>query len=131
MKIQCRLDYFFISKQLKDRVKESKILPNINSDHSAVSLSEFFQESELPRGPGFWKFNNSLLSDTNNVELLTFKIPEIEKKYNQVDDKGLYWEMIKMEIRAFTVAFSKKKAKQKRDEESTLLSEIMTVQTEV
>ena len=27
MKIQCRLDYFFISKQLKDRVKECKIVP--------------------------------------------------------------------------------------------------------
>ena len=126
MKIQ-----FFISKQLKDRVKESKILPNIYSDHSAVSLSVFFQESDLPRGSGFWKFNNSLLSDTNYVELLTFKIPEFAKKYNHVDDKGLYWEMIKMEIRAFTVAFSKKKAKQKRDEESTLLSEMMRVQTEL
>ena len=36
-----------------------------------------------------------------------------------------------MEIRAFTVALSKKKAKQKRDEESTLLSEMMIVQTEL
>ena len=40
----------------------------------------------------------------------------------------LYWEMIKMEIRAFTIAFSKKKAKRKRDEESILLSEMMRLQ---
>ena len=39
------------------------------------------------------------------------------KKHEQVNNKGLYWEMIKMEIRAFTIAFSKKKAKRKRDEE--------------
>ena len=65
MKIQCRLDYFFISKQLKDHVKECKIVPNIYSDHSTVDLSMSFNESELPRGPGFWKFINSLLSDTN------------------------------------------------------------------
>ena len=88
-----------------------------------------FNESELPRGPGFCKFNNSLLSDTNYVDLLTFKIPMFAKKHEQVNDKGLYWEMIKMEIRAFTIAFSKKKAKRKRDEESILLSEMMRLQT--
>ena len=111
MKMQCRLDCFFISKQLKDHVKECKIVPNIYSDHSAVALSVSFNESELPRGPGFWKLNNSLLSETNYVELLTVKIPMFAKKHEQVNGKGLYWEMIKMEIRAFTIAFAKKKAK--------------------
>ena len=115
MKIECRLDNFLISKQLKDHTKEYKILPNIYSDHSAVALSVSFNESELPRGPGFWKFDNSLLSDTKYVELLTFK----------------YREIIKMEIPAFTTAFSKKKAKQKRDEESTLLSEMTRLQTKL
>ena len=53
------------------------------------------------------------------------------KKYEQVDDEGLYWEMIKMEIRAFTIAFAKKKAKRKRDEESVLLSEMIKLQTKL
>ena len=53
----------------------------------------------------------------------------LEKKHGQVNDKGLYWEMIKMEIRAITIAFSKKKAKRKRDEESILLSEMKKLQT--
>ena len=81
--------------------------------------------------PGFWKFNNSLPSDTNYVELLTFKIPMLAKKHEQVNDKGLYWERIKMEIRAFTIAFSKKKAKRERDEESILLSEMMRLRTKL
>ena len=131
MKIQCRLDYFLISKQLEDCVKECKILPNIFSDHSAVALFLFFNERESPRGPGFWKFNSSLLSDANYVELLTSKIPEFAKKHELVNDKGLYWEMIKMEIRAFTIAFSKNKAKRNRDEESTLLSEMMRLQIQL
>ena len=131
MKIRCRLDYLFISKQQKDHVKDCKIFPNIYSDHSAVALSMSFNESELPRGPGFWKLNNSLLSDTNYVELLTFKIPMFAKKHEHVNDKGLYWEMIKMEIRAFTKAFSKKKAQRKRDKESVLLSEMMRLQTKL
>ena len=130
MKIQCRLDYFLISKQLEDRAKECKILPNIFSDHSAVALLLFFNECESPRGPGFWKFNSSLLSDANYVELLTCKIPEFAKKHELVNDKGLYWEMIKMEIRAFTIAFSKNKAKRNRQSQ-TLLSEMMRLQIQL
>ena len=131
MKIQCRLDYFLVSEQLKQCVEDCKIIPNIHSDHSALALSVLFDESELPRGPGFWKFNNSLLSDTNYVQLLTFQFPEFAKKHQQVKDKGLHWEMIKMEIRAFTIKFSKKKAKRKRDEEIALLSEMTKIQTEL
>ena len=71
-----------------------------------------------------------MLSDTNYVELLTFKIPMFAKKHEQVNKKGLYWEMIKLVIRAFTIAFSKKKAKRKRDEESILMSE-MKLQTKL
>lgn len=72
-----------------------------------------------------------MLSDTNYVELLTFKIPMLAKKHEQVNDKGLYWERIKMEIRAFTIAFSKKKAKRERDDESILLSKMMRLQTKL
>ena len=39
--------------------------------------------------------------------------------------------MIKIEICAFTIAFSKKKAKRKCDEESILLLEMMTLQTKL
>ena len=53
------------------------------------------------------------------------------KKHEQANDKGLYWEMIKIEICAFTIAFSKKKAKRKCDEESILLLEMMTLQTKL
>lgn len=38
MKIQCRLDYFLVSKKLNNLIRECEILPNIYSDHSAVVL---------------------------------------------------------------------------------------------
>ena len=57
------------------------------------------------------------------MELLNFLIPEFAKKHQETEDKGLFWEMIKMKIRAFTIKFSEKKAKSKRDEEYALLSE--------
>ena len=128
MKIQYRLDYLFLSEQSRSQVSKCKIIPNIYSDHSTVTLSISFSECKPPRGPGFWKFNNSLLSDTKYVESLNFLIPAFAKKHHKVEDKGLVWEMIKMEIRAFTIQFSKKKAKSRRDEESALLSEMIKVQ---
>ena len=63
MKIQCRLDYFLISKDIRSSLKYVKIIPNIFSDHSALSLSIISVEKEVTRGPGFWKFNNSLLTE--------------------------------------------------------------------
>ena len=36
------------------------------------------------------------------------------KNHEQVDDKGLYWEMINMEIRAFTIAFFKEQSQTKK-----------------
>ena len=111
MKRQCRLDHLFVSNQPSIRIYESKIIPNIYSDYSAVVLSISFSEHEPSRGPGFWKFNNSLLSDTKYVELLNFLIPKFAKKHHETEDKGLFWEMIKMKIRAFTIKFSKKKQK--------------------
>lgn len=55
-------------------------------------------------------------------------------KHQQVKDKALFWEMIQIQIRTFTIKFSefsKNKAKRKRDKESVLLSEMMKLQTKL
>ena len=59
-KIKSRLDFWLISEFLVPQVSKVTISCNIMSDHRNVSLSmqgNLFQK----RGPGFWKFNNSLL----------------------------------------------------------------------
>ena len=88
MKIQCRLDYFVVSKDMQSSLKYVKIIPNIFSDHSAPSLSIISEEKEVKRGPGFWIFNNSLLTDKDYTELISQKIPEFASKYREVTDKG-------------------------------------------
>ena len=67
--------------------------------------------------PGFWKFNNSVLMVKCYTGMMTKQIPEFVAKYCNLNDKGLFWEMIKMEIRASTIILGKNKAKQKRNEE--------------
>ena len=101
---------------------QSRIVSNIFSDHSALILTICFDEETAPRGPGYWRFNNSLLSDNEYVALLRSKIPEFVEKYKEVEGKGFFWEMVKMEIRGLTVRFSKLKAKRNRDKEKLLTS---------
>ena len=68
-------------------------------------------------GSGFWKFNASLLEDNTYIKEIQSKIKAFREKYDYVEDKGLKWDLIKMEIRGHTIAYSKRMAKSKRDSE--------------
>ena len=43
-------------------------------------------------------------------------LPSFKEKYKEIHDLGLKWDLIKMEIRGFTLQYSKCKAKKSRDE---------------
>ena len=131
MKIQCRLDYLFLSKNFDQAISDVKIAPNIFSDHSALNVHISTEDEQAHRGPGFWKFNNSLLTDKTYVDLITKSIPEYVKKYQNLEDKGLLWEMIKMEIRATSIIFAKRKARKKRNEEKELLLRFNSLQEQL
>jgi len=62
--------------------------------------------------------------------MITKQIPEFISKYCSLSDKGLFWEMIKIEIRASTIIFAKNKAKQKRNEERDFLMRLSQSQSE-
>ena len=111
--IQCRLDYWLVSKHLLPQAKECNITPVSFSDHSAVS-SNIQSDDFIKRSPGFFKFNNSLLNDHCFVEGLSKKIPEYKEKYSYLQDKRLYWDMLKMEIRSFAICFCKQSQRTKR-----------------
>ena len=113
---------------MESAIQNAKIVPNIFSDHSAITLSMSLESNEIKRGPGFWKFKNSLLTDKCYMEMITKQIPEFISKYCNLNDKGLFWEMIKMEIRASTILFAKNKAKQRRNEEKDLLLRLNLLQ---
>ena len=56
------------------------------------------ESHEAKRGPGFWKFNSSLLMDKCCAEMITKQIPEFISKHCNLNDKGLFWEMTKLEL---------------------------------
>ena len=77
-----------------------------------------------PTAPGFWKFNNSLLDDEDFTSEIRESLPNFKDKYADLDDLGLKWDLIKMEIRGFTIKYSKIKAKNKRNEEAALQNKV-------
>ena len=62
-KIMTRLDYFLISRELSTNVIKCEITESLLTDHKLVYLLLNQTTPKKTRGPGFWKFNNSLLLD--------------------------------------------------------------------
>ena len=118
LKVKSRLDYFLIAKHLTQHVHNVKTKTATTPDHKAIKLS--LKLSQVIRGPGLWKFNNSLLKDKNYLTLITESYPIISEKYANIVDKRLRWELIKMEIRSITISFAARKAKEFRKQESYL-----------
>ena len=63
------------------------------------------------RGPGFWKFNNTLLDDKEYLENIQKIYPKLREKLKNVQDKWLFWELLQTEIRSITTAFTRGKCK--------------------
>lgn len=110
LKMKSRLDFFLVAKTLTRSVKKTEIYPSIAPDHSAIYISLSWS-SKTPRGPGIWKFNNTLLNDEQYVAMIQNTYTETQNKYRYLADKRLFWEMMKMEIRNVTISYTKHKAK--------------------
>ena len=120
--VRCRLDYFLISKNLRNLNLNAKILPSIKSDHSLIEIT--FTLNGPPRGPGIWKLNTSLLQDDEYKSEVKHLI---ERSWNEFDGNGdlsLRFDWVKYKIRQFSLAYSKQKAKHNREKEFQILNEI-------
>ena len=95
-KIQCRLDFFLISNKLNALTDKCKILYAPETDHSAILIHVKSEELKHKRGPGFWKFNQSLLKDETYVTKLRAEIPNFQQKYKDVENLSLIWDLITM-----------------------------------
>ena len=128
-KIYSRLDYFFISEHLSNLVKKSDIIPCVLSDHNIIILS-LKQANENKRGPGYWKFNVSLLRD----KVYTHMIQQViiaSKAHHSINDKAILWDMIKMDIRIQTIIYCKAKKKEHEEYEQALEHELKLLQSKI
>ena len=65
--MQGRLEYNFVLKNLQELVKTMEILNAFSSDHSPFFFSILNQYQNIKKKQGFWKFNNSLIENEENV----------------------------------------------------------------
>ena len=104
-----RLDYIFCSQHLLNVLSEVSILPGIHSDHSLLYFC-INSDKTCVRGKGFWKWNCSLIHDPDYVAHIKELIHNKDVEY-QIDDLGLKWELIKLDIRNFTIPYCSQKKK--------------------
>jgi len=108
LKMKSRIDYILIANSMSHLVSHVNIGISIAPDHRMVRLNVNLTSNK--RGPGLWKFNNSLLLDDEFVSLIETSYSAISEKFCELDDKQLKWEMIKMELRGLIIQYAKLKS---------------------
>jgi len=98
-----RLDYFITSNSICNITNDCCIKPGFKSDHRPVILDVSI--SDVERGPGFWKFNVSLLSDRNYTNLIKDTIKEAITD-NEGSSPNLLLDTVKCRIRGASIKYS-------------------------
>lgn len=137
---QARLDYFLTSNYLSPFIHNIKFENSYRSDHSPVVL--YCRLTELKKGRGFWKFNNSLLTYIDYVQFIKQKINTIKKQYaalvydieniESISNADIFFRIkdhifldtLLMEIRGKTISYATFKNKLQNETEKKLENEI-------
>ena len=119
---QSRLDYWIISTHMIYDLSKVEIEPGFRSDHSLIEIN-FTSRNKSKRGPSYWRFNSSLLTNSNYTNYMNNRIDEIIDKHKDIENDGLKWDVIKMEIRSSTVCFSKKLAIENKENLNEVIME--------
>ena len=72
-----------------------------------------------------------LLKDNKYINLIKSNYPSFQEKYQNVESHQLYWELLKMEIRSMTIAYSKKKKFNLRTDETIIQCKLEELDTEI
>ena len=103
-----RIDMFLVTDCLRNKTDKVDIKPMILTDHSICTLD--LDLSTTKRGPGLWKFNNTLLED----EVFCSKVKEIilgVQRVHSHNDPSELWELLKFEIKNYSQEYSRVKNK--------------------
>ena len=87
LKLSSRIDYFLVAQLLTNQVSQLDTIVSIDPDHKAVKLQLTIPQGK--RGPGLWKFNNSLLEDEDYIKLIKENFPVISEKWLGIEDERL------------------------------------------
>ena len=99
------------------------ILTPISTGHSPVLFS-LSKEKITIRGTGLWKFNSSLTKDQNYETEIKKLIRNFSNENELLLNRQLKWELLKYEVRKFTINYTKYVAKEKRQLKTKLENQL-------
>jgi exonuclease III len=121
-----RIDFHFISEHLLNDLFSYNITPGLHSDHSILKI-EIGNDSQK-RSRGIWKMNIELLHDKEYVKNIKDIIAKCKLEHNNMEDKAVVWEIIKFEIRQFTLPYCVKRKKDRQAFKKSLEQDLIDLQ---
>ena len=101
--VASRLDRIYTSDEINYHKTTLDTPIHYNTDHTPVTVT-FSLKQTSERGPGFWKFNNTLLDDPEYIEYME-KVLQWDKNKT---DLPKWWERQLFIIKQKTIEFSTK-----------------------
>ena len=144
-----RLYFFLISENLCNTVRDTDITPGYRTDHSMLTLELSFWEDCKKKKKTYWKFNSSLLKDSEFVQEVNDTTEKVIQQYaalpydrdnlSKTSSKDiqftildqLFLDVILMEIRSKTIAYATMKKKTIRVLEEELETKIRLIEKKV
>ena len=107
-----RIDYFLVNIGLEAQTLDTTISAGCRSDHSLITIE--IENNNMKRGKGIWKFNNTLLADTQFCEGMINNLNESKQLLlnSGLDDVDV-WENTKLRAYEFAKKYSINKCKVK------------------
>ena len=102
----------------------SSIIPCCYSDHDYVNLHLDFSLLS-PRGPGIWKFNDSLLDDPAFCDYISCHIADLSSSIICFQSLLLRWDFFKESIKSDCISFARKKRAELSREKVVLINRLI------
>ena len=99
-----RIDFILISGGLDQKVEMVQYLSSIMTDHRAIYMVISIHQGE--RGPGYWKLNTSLLSNSDYVSMMNKEIKFTLSSSSSMDPISK-WEKLKERVKKATCRFAR------------------------
>ena len=128
--IGSRLDKFYTSKGLTNLVQRCDISPCVLSDHDYVNLVFDFQRC-IPRGPGIWKFNSSLLADELFCDFVSERSSDLSACRFSFDSTKDWWDFFKESLKSEIISYARGKRKRLCRERVSLTNRLIKLKRQL
>lgn len=128
--IGSRLDKFYTSKGLTNLVQRCDISPCVLSDHDYVNLVFDFQRC-IPRGPGIWKFNSSLLADELFCDFVSERSSDLSACRFSFDSIKDWWDFFKESLKSDIISYARGKRKRLCRERVSLTNRLIKLKRQL